>query len=416
MTHDVFFPANPIHVGDTPSADAFGRFRVSNPITIFDNKQLFDETPLIWSTLTASGGSISHDGYRAATDLIATGTLGSKVTRQTFQRFNYQPGRSQLIMMTGVLTDDAADTSCRSRIGYVDDLDGLFFELDGTQLKVVKRTSTSGSAVDIAVNQEDWNMDKLDGYGKSGLVFDVTNTQIFVFDFQWLGVGRVRMGIAVGGEIVFCHEFLHANEIPLVYMSSPNLPLRIEVENTTGSGGRTLTHICSSVTGEGIVDPGGIVRAVDRGLTTFSATNATTVYPLISVRLKTSHARASIVLAGLSIVSPTDAGYRWAVYLNPTVGGTDNASWIGVGDSSLEYDVSRDATNSLTGGVLITSGYVNAGAGEEARVGGGVATILDSQLRLGVGLDGAKDEFVLAIESVTAADTFLASLSYREFL
>ena len=37
-----------IKTQNSPSVDAFGRFRVSAPDTLFDSKQIFDNQPLFW--------------------------------------------------------------------------------------------------------------------------------------------------------------------------------------------------------------------------------------------------------------------------------------------------------------------------------------------------------------------------------
>jgi hypothetical protein len=47
-------------------------------------------------------------------------------------------------------------------------------------MQVVRRSSTSGGVVDDAINQADWNLDKLDGTGASGVTLDVTKVFIFV--------------------------------------------------------------------------------------------------------------------------------------------------------------------------------------------------------------------------------------------
>jgi hypothetical protein len=48
----------------------------------------------------------------------------------------------------------------------------------------------------------------MDGTGRSGITLDVTKTQIFIVDLEWLGVGRVRLGFVIDGKIYYCHEIL----------------------------------------------------------------------------------------------------------------------------------------------------------------------------------------------------------------
>ena len=109
-----------------------------------------------------------------------------------------------------------------------------------------RQTYTSGSAVDTTVLQSSWNTDKLDGTGTSGVTLDTTKTNIFWIDFEWLGVGTVRYGVVVNGAFICCHKTHHANLLTLVYMSTPNLPIRWEIR-TTGNAVDQLTAICCTV-------------------------------------------------------------------------------------------------------------------------------------------------------------------------
>jgi len=91
--------------GDTPSIDAFGRARVAEPVTLFDSKQLHDAAPLTFddAEVSGTGTGSSHNVNTASTILSTTNATAGKRVRQTFMRFNYQPGKSQLILCTGTL-------------------------------------------------------------------------------------------------------------------------------------------------------------------------------------------------------------------------------------------------------------------------------------------------------------------------
>jgi hypothetical protein len=146
---------------DSPSIDAFARWRVSNPETLFDSKQIFDNQPLFWDEELESGAGITSAHSTATASTVITSTLNTAgtFTRQTFQRFNYQPGKSQLILITGILDRSGGGTGVQRRIGYFDDDNGLFFEDDEGTVKVVRRTSVTGTPVDNKVTQASWNLD-----------------------------------------------------------------------------------------------------------------------------------------------------------------------------------------------------------------------------------------------------------------
>ena len=59
--------------------DAFGRLRVSNPLTLFDSKQLWDSLPLLWDDQETSGTGTgtAHSGAAARTQLsVSADTAG----------------------------------------------------------------------------------------------------------------------------------------------------------------------------------------------------------------------------------------------------------------------------------------------------------------------------------------------------
>ena len=90
---------------DNATGDPFGRLRVSQPFTLFDSKQIYDNQPFYWDDqeVSGSGTSSTHSAARASSTMaVAASTAGRRV-RQTFQSFNYTAGKGQLIICTGVL-------------------------------------------------------------------------------------------------------------------------------------------------------------------------------------------------------------------------------------------------------------------------------------------------------------------------
>lgn len=63
--------------------------------------------------------------------------------------------------------------------------------------------------MDCNVARSNWN-DPLDGTGPSGCNVDFTKAQIFMMDQEWLGVGQVRMGVVIDGNIHFTYYWTHS--------------------------------------------------------------------------------------------------------------------------------------------------------------------------------------------------------------
>lgn len=389
--------------------DAFGRFRFASPATLFDSKQIFDNSPLFWNDAETSGGGTgsSHSTDLAASTMtVGASTVGTRV-RQTKRRFNYQPGKSQLILMTGVMGAGAAGIT--RRIGYFDANNGLFFQLSGTTLSVVRRSYVTGSPVDVAVAQSSWNMDKMDGTGVSGVTLDMSKTQIFLIDFEWLGVGRVRFGFVVDGAIYYCHQLLNANVLSTVYMSTPNLPVRYEISNDGTGGAASLIHICASVMSEGGQEDTGLVRSSSTGNTHLDANTGGTVYAMIGLRLKSTHLGATVKNIYASFLGATVNDYfEWLLVLNPTLGAA--LTYSDVTNSALQ--VAKGATaNTVTGGTLLASGFVRAQAD---------ATVdISNSLLLGSLINGTPDEIILCVRPLGSGAINLdvyGSITWRELL
>ena len=267
------------------AADAFGRLRISEAFTLGDYKHTYGIDPNFRDTLS-NGGTVTHIANQAAARLATTNNSSSRAIHQTKMYHNYMPGKSQLIKST--INFYTATANVTKRTGYYDDLNGIYFEQNGAGvLSFVIRTDTSGTASDARrVIQSDWNKDKCDGTGPSGFNLDITKTQIFFIDFQWLGVGRVRCGFVHDGLTIVAHEFYNSNNLSTVYMSNPNLPIRCEILNTGTTTGAFFDQICSTVVSEGGYVESGIDFSVDSGQTSQSVTVADGMYPIVAIRLK----------------------------------------------------------------------------------------------------------------------------------
>lgn len=384
--------------------DAFGRLRVSNPETIFDSKQLYDNAPLFWDDSEVSGGSTtsSHSTATASTTIGVGATTAGRRVRQTFMRFNYSSGKSQQIMMTGVLNESGGGTGITRGFGYYDDDNGIFLKDNEGTYQVVLRTSTSGSAVNTAVDQSAWNIDPMDGTGLSKITIDFSKTQILIMDFEWLGVGSARIGFVIDGIIYYVHEFKNANALSLVYMSTPNLPLRYEIENDGTGAASTLEQICSTVISEGGTPNLGVLRHTDSGA--ISSLQSGTKYALLGIRLKSAAVSATVLLESLSLISTTQNDQlHWELIVNPTIQNT--FTYSGQTNSAVEI-ATGSVNNTVTLGTEIDGGYLSTALPASATV--------PNALRLGSAIDGTVDEIVLVAKPITNNITVEASLTWRE--
>ena len=385
----------PISIGGT-NTDAFGRLRVSQPYTLFDSQQRYAADNQ-FDTSTVNGASTTFLTNESTVQMSVAATTNSEAVRQTFRSMSYQPGKGLLVLATFAMNTPTANI--RQRVGYFNTQNGVFFQANGTTLSMVMRSDslpTPGTPSDVrTVNQADWNGDKLDGTGASGLTLDPSKTQIFWCDFEWLGVGSVRTGFVINGQYIVCHTFNNANEIGSVYMTTAILPVRYEIKNLSNAVTASMKQICSTVISEGGYEqysPSHLARR-----TTKLTTIGLTFRPVVSIRLA-STALGAVVLPGrMQLIPITGQNYEVGLFFNSTLTG---ASWSAVPtDANVEMDTSATA---MTGGTLVQTDYVSSSGS------GGTQPLVDPAgynwaLQLGVSLAGASDVLTLAIRTVDSA-------------
>lgn len=405
-----YFPEIGIFGADSPSADAFARFRVSEPYTIFDSKLIFSSSSLLWDSSASNSAFFEYSQSQACLYLKTPAVANSRAIRQTKEWFNYQPGKSQLIVMTSLLNPQPGVIK---RVGYFEDNNGIFFETSGSSIYVVKRSNSTGVVVDTKVSQSAWNLDTMDGTGKSNIDLDFTKAHIFFMDLEWLGVGRVRTGFFYDGIPHYSHQWGHGNELTNVYMKTPNLPLRYEIINKAGTAPSTLKQICASVVSEGGLDPNGVTRTVDTAGDVRSI-NQNVTGSLIALRLKPTWIGSEIILNSVEVfTSDANINTRWTVAYNPS--GSGAFTWQDIPNSPLQRATNVSAVNikvnnSFPNAVTVGSGYF-ATTTQAKQI---VFASVDSILKLGRKINGTMDVLVLAACPLNGAATYRGAITFKE--
>lgn len=425
---------NPLPISiDGINVDAFGRLRVSTPTTEFDSQQEYGlDTLRIWdatangtlsSATPATDGSVTNGSNAVGprntntrmTPITVSTTNGHYSILQSRLYARYIPGKSHLIFLTGI-----------------------FAFASGCSASIVRRTSTSGSAVDNGVAQASWNIDTF-GAGAlnpSGITLDFTKTQIMVIQAQWLGVGRVIVGFDVNGVLYPAHQFLNANSLAVPYTQVFNLPIRMEARNTSAtttvsrSGyfdsangiflemrktagsppGGTTQMVCCSVITEGGEEARGFPLSASNGVT---GIGVTTRRPILSIRPKATYNsltnRAHIDLADFEIIAKTNDAYYEVV-----IGGAlTGASFNSVNAYSVvEFDI---AANGISGGQTTNAGFVIAGSGANR---GATAGIFDLRTTLSLSqidaLTATQPIISVVCTSFTGTSTVNAAVNWHE--
>jgi len=389
------------------SLDAFGRLRASEPYTLFDSQNRFAADSQFDTSTTGTGSTTFLTNEAAVSMAVTSGGVGS-VVRQTYRSFPYQPGKGLLVLATMVM-DGSTSANLTQRVGYFNTNNGVYFQRTSGVNSFTLRSYITGSVSNARnVTQANWNGDKLDGTGASGLTLDVSKAQILWMDFEWLGVGSVRCGFIINNQYVVCHTFTNANEITSVYMTTAILPLRYEISTTTSAVAASMKQICSTVISEGGYEQYSYGHIARR--TTALSTIGATFLPLVSIRLASGRGGAVVLPSRVQVLPTTSQSYEVALVKNPTLTG---ASWVASSSSSVEEDVSATAMSFPAGSRIVQTDYV-ASSGS-----GGVNPLVDPSgynwdLQLGESLAGVSDIYTIAIRVVNTPPTgdAVGSLSF----
>jgi len=403
-------PANSIPVvlaesPGNPAVDATGASRTVEAFTLFDSKFTLLSDNLLWTDLVAGAGTDTFNTNLSSFDMTVGTASGDRVLRRSRQYVPYQAGKPNQAYISGVL--GSLKTNVRQRIGLYDSNNGLFFEQDGTNLKVVRRTNTSGSPVDNAVAQSSWNLDPMDGTGQSGITIDLSQFNVFIIDYQWLGGGLIRFGFLIGGIIYYCHQIITANTIATPWAKRGSFPVTYEIENTgTAASSTTMIATCASVQTTGGLESFGFLRSVNSGIGSGTSIDASET-PIISLRLDPNSLQGGIEVLNISLFAISGKAVRFRLVWN---GSLTAPSWtdVSAGTSIAEFDT---AATAITGGEVLASGYTNQNIFTQI-------VSADTQLPiLGSNTSGTPDHVTVVAYKVEAgaAPAFFATIDYKEY-
>lgn len=344
-------------LGPTAS-DAFGRFRVSSPFTLFDSFHRYQDNGKINQYTTGTNSTSTHSLNEGCVIASIGTSTGAAIYRESSRVFAYQPGKSLLVLETFVF--GPAKPGLRIRYGYFDTNNGHYLERDGTQIYFVRRTtSQTGSVTEQRISKENWNLNRLDGTDASKITLDLSVAQILFTQIEWLGVGSVVQGFVIDGEFVPCHRWDWANEpgSTSTYMATACLPIRAEIENTTSTNSASQVKIiCSTVISEGGYELRGRPRSVGHPINApYNLSSRYTVYPIFSMRLKSDRLGAIVVPKNFTIGVDSAANYRYTIIVG---GVTSGGTWTDqIPNSSVEYKLNA---TSISGGNVVEMAYINS--------------------------------------------------------
>ena len=341
---------------DTVQHTSRNRRKVSTQSLLYFNNVQYqnDLRAYSYSSNNATANAVFSE-YDGMTKLQVSNTSGASIIREARNVIPYYPGRQNEIIYSMKL--NAPQAGIRRRIGLFDANNGIYFEDSGGTYSCVLRRDTAGGPVEHRVNRADWNVDKLDGTGQSGITANAEAVQMMTIEYEHFGAGQVEFNWIYNNNKYPIHQFNYANANSTPWATTPMLPLRQELTNTTGATGTHEFLVGSSaVTTEGDVGPLGRENSAGTPITGKNLSLAQFFYPVLTIRLKSNRLNGVVIPQTFQAgtLDNTDVFYR--VIENGTLDA--NASFQSAGTESwVEYDVSADL---ISGGEVIQQGYISS--------------------------------------------------------
>lgn len=347
--------------------DAFGKAQFSQTSQIANHFYTYGDQPERYYDYTNNGGLISGVTSESALLLSVNNLSGSTAQRTSNQYYPYNPGEGNEIMLSLKIGDNGK-TNCVRRWGLFDNNDGLFFELSGTTLSVVIRSTTTGTITEDRIPRTEFNGSQLsvgDGSLDASLFeLDFSKFNLYWIDYQWLGVGRVRFGTyAPNGKRITMHTFRNPNQNDFIYTKRGTLPLGLEIKNVGSTASSSEMKLgCVSVERQGgnLTFPGKYYTITSNEVNV----NSLGYSVLISGRPNLTHEgqinRTSIIPVSYQVYVDGDP-VKIDLVMNSTLSGSTFAETGGLHSST---SIDKTATG-YTGGTVVDSFMFGSGVNEK---------------------------------------------------
>lgn len=297
--------------------------------------------------------------------VIRTGTTpGSTAALQSVERGRYVSGTVAIPGQGFTMPQDLQDDEI-ALWGYFDETGGLGFGADSLGNFVFRRyTPTGGSTSDFKVYQfgqdgnPGWN-DPMDGTGPSGLFLNVDAVDIYRQPFRWYGSGPAIFEVAGSGTLTDTVP-VHVIEAPVgePILIDPNLPLRAEITNGTGTRDIEIQVYGRQFSILGRYNPNRRITGEWREALTIDDVD---FVPLISFNQKESFASVSAKIAGLTLLASTN-NIVYQVRVGGTLTGGTEVTPGDIPANETAVTVNKSAT-AITGGQSIFTDIAIAGLG-----------------------------------------------------
>ena len=418
------------NIYDPADTTSKNRVKISDSETLFFNTFQYGIETDVWDTGITGTASATHDLNLSHVDLSVGGALGDKIVRQTRHVQRYVPGRSSTLSFA--INMNAPVEGVRKRFGLftestVDNLlDGCWFEDTGAWIDNVPQYAcvvSNGAGGYISIPRSEWNGDKLDGTGISGILADPEKLQLISIDYEWYGAGQVKFGWVIDGRTRVVHTHSTANISVEPWASTPFLPIRMEMEviaTPTVTGPFIMIQGSNSLIAENSQGHTGTSQNVTSSILGTRNSGANEWNPVLSIRLNANDLGAVVLPKFLQAVTLDNTNLFYRLVRNPTLpptvalGADGPQPWKSVdpvnGFAEYQTYISPIEVLDADQGTSVESGFVIGG-------GGGGAIPLDPAVAYQLGrtqLGAVSDTLTVLCAMTNTAKDSVVSMTWIE--
>jgi len=263
------------------------------------------------------------------------------------------------------------------------------FAAGGTgAIATITQTKAGGASVDTFISQSDWNGDKFDGTGASGVNADWTKGNVFQIGIQYLGFGAITFQIEAApsgnnAEWITVHTLDLPNTLTSPSFSNPSFPFTLAAY----SAGSTTNVGVASGSMAGFIEG---VKALQGGrftyfnaLTTVSSTNLQALFTIMNTRVYKGKANQSVInLLNASGALKHNSPCIFYLIRNGNLVGNPNFQPLASSSCSV-YDTTATTVTYATGDQLIATFHLGDTGEFDHQFGNGIFNMEEVTLQPG---------------------------------
>lgn len=402
--------------------DMTSRLKVARTNRIFSSTWQYDKQPRSWTERITGGASITAPGQKdpAYLKLSTTTADGDLIEFGTKRYIKYRPFRTHEISMSNIL--GPGDANCIQRFGQFTTFNGWYFERQANNYYACIRNNTNqvSGTTTTKIERANWNVDKLDGTGPSGIDLapgsetdgSLENAITWVIEYVWHGTQGIKFGIQYFDQIIWCHFFRYSASDDVPFARTALLPLKYEMENDGALSAATDWYIgpCSFNIEDGEEALG--ERHTISNMTTGKTISSSSVPTyLLALRPKAtingSNNRGFLVPINFNIYTTDDVLVE-LVYLAQI----STATWNSVGAESIAEYATDVVDANVSNEEVIQSVYVSGGGNSNAQV----TTTIEARIFSALDALNSNTPLCIAIRAYKLGGnaTSYAALDFRE--